>query len=88
MIHNVNDPFVDIWVHSLCDKIECEKEARQEIRKFIKLTTDPQGVQNHVATLKKWLKSSSCVIYGEKEKTMKCTHCKIVAWVIDKKHIS
>jgi hypothetical protein len=84
MLQVVEDPFINVWVNSVCNKPMCEFKVRQDIQDTMALIdSDPQaaarsasieGAADHLREV------VSCNICGKSDKTLKCGQCKVVAY--------
>ena len=76
----VDEPFVNVFVHPVCNKSECEMRTRKEIQDMMaQIMADSQGVEEGVRGSGNTQEILPCRVCGE-TKTMKCGRCKVVAY--------
>ena len=79
-LHIVDEPFVTVFVNSVCNKSECEMQTRQQIQDMMALImVDGQGVPVGARGSGNTREILPCGVCGE-TKAMKCARCKVVAY--------
>lgn len=78
-LHNVDGPFVSVWVHSICDKTECNIQTRQDIEDIMAELREESCRQRPMGP-KTALEILPCQICGKTEATKRCARCKLVAY--------
>jgi hypothetical protein len=75
-LHQVGDPFVGVWVNSVCGNSRCETQMRQEVQETMgEVIGEHQGQQEleSVEVLR-------CRVCGKTEEMMRCARCKVVGY--------
>ena len=74
----MDEPFVTVFVDSVCNKCECEMQTRQQIQDMMALImVDGQGVGARESRNTREI--LPCRVCGE-TKAIKCARCKVVAY--------
>ena len=78
-LHIVDDPFVAVFVHGICNQGQCEIKMRQEIQDIMAEVQQESYSQGSLQP-----KASGeilrCKICGKTEDTKRCGRCKVVAY--------
>jgi hypothetical protein len=75
-LHNVDDPFVPVFVHSVCEKDQCEVQTRQKIQTIIAEV----GKDSPIKSSWEPKEILCCKICGRREGVKRCGRCKVVAY--------
>jgi len=75
-LHMAEDPFVGIWVSSVCGKGECETRIRQEIQDTM-CEIAQEGPHRRPRTCMEIL---PCKVCGKTEGIKRCGRCKVVGY--------
>lgn len=75
-LHHVDEPFVSVFVHPICEKEKCETHTRQEIQNIM------AEVVQESHTNCSWGPEEIlyCKICGRREGLKRCGRCKVVAY--------
>lgn len=83
-LHNVGDPFVNVWVNPVCNKGECEVEVRREIQDTMALVGKPPDGEKAWESAGKQQsgiqEAMPCPVCGKADDTLKCSRCGLVAY--------
>jgi hypothetical protein len=80
-LHIVDEPFVHVLVHPVCNKSICEIQMRQEIQVMMtQITRDGPRVNNGSRGSGDMVEILPCKVCGGTEKTKRCARCKVTAY--------
>lgn len=77
-LHNVADPFLNVWVTAACYKGPCEIQLRQSIQTTMQMVaaSGESGGSGPEATVE----LLPCLVCGKTDETKRCARCKVVAY--------
>jgi len=78
-LHNMEDPFVGVWVNPICGKGECETQTRQEVQEIMAEAVG-EGQDRRGSKSSAYVEIMACRICGKTEETMRCARCKVAAY--------
>jgi len=78
-LHIVEDPFVTVLVHGICNQGQCEIKMRQEIQDIM-AEIQRQGHSQRPLQPKTSVEILRCKICGKSEDTKRCGRCRVVAY--------
>ncbi|SPO05148.1 uncharacterized protein DNG_07834 [Cephalotrichum gorgonifer] len=80
-MHNVSDPFVNVWVTPACSKGTCETKLRQLVQTTMHMIAgSAAGASSSSASDSATVELIPCQICGKLDGTKKCGKCKVVAY--------
>ena len=75
-LHHLDEPFVLVFVHPVCEKERCETQTRQEIQNIMAEVAQESDINSS------WGPGEIpyCKICGRREGVKRCGRCKVVAY--------
>lgn len=79
-LHDIIDPFVNVWVTAVCGSAGCEAELRQAMQNTVEMIQRDAPVAAGGPGQAGVMELVPCAVCGRVDGTKKCSRCKVVAY--------
>lgn len=79
-LHDILDPFVNVWVTAMCGNATCEAELREAMQNTMEMIQRDAPVADGGPGPAEDVEMDPCVVCGKAGGTKRCSRCKTVAY--------